>query len=748
MKRLFFIHVLFFVVLLSPLATAQENFNIQPVSRIFNHWDRVNDFAIQGDLVYIAAETSGLQIVDISNPEEPRQLGYWDENPAQSRYICVEGNYAYISEYYDVLCIDISDPMNPQPISSFHFEEIIDEIYLLNGNIFVVLRGTRGGRNEDLIQGGMAVLSFENPEEPVLVNQYRLPEEINLGVIVKSYFSGNLGFMNTTSNGNYDGVRIFDLSEADNILEVGLLEQYRGSPYRYGDNLMFLSRQSIRIYDIQDLPEITLLGEYFWENNSTSGIATVIEDVAYVSNHNQLLILDISNPEEIVVNFELNSIGLQSTNLQVLNNYLIGSGISSLKLIDINEIPDWGRRSEPNEIPEDMHNKQLTEIVINHRSAHLFHGGRYSYRTVDVQNPQNPFEIVWDTVFQAYKDDTIAFKGYQPHDDRMNFILKSYNVADPDTNVVLDSLMVAIEDWRFIGVNSIQIEDNTAIIQCISHPPKLLIIDISDPESMSYISELSHDYNDPYFFTNGRLFIPGRGGEVDIFSFEDADNPRVVSSMYNLGSVLQITGNDNNLLIMDTRFHGLSIYDIFDIEDINLITEYRFTRDGEYGYATENAYMTGTHLYLSRSSYGIDILDIEDIENPVHVGSYNTPGKANSCILRDNLLYVADETNMGIYDISEAMYVEPDARLIPSTFGMNAYPNPFNSSFRLNYDVNVPGQVGVKIYDLRGRVLYNQDLLQGLNTFSIDGSNWATGAYFVNIEIGGEAQTLRVNCLK
>ena len=79
---------------------------------------------------------------------------------------------------------------------------------------------------------------------------------------------------------------------------------------------------------------------------------------------------------------------------------------------------------------------------------------------------------------------------------------------------------------------------------------------------------------------------------------------------------------------------------------------------------------------------------------------------------------------------------------------MNAYPNPFNSSFRLNYDVNVPGQVGVKIYDLRGRVLYNQDLLQGLNTFSIDGSNWATGAYFVNIEIGGEAQTLRVNCLK
>ncbi len=748
MKRFILIHVLFFVVILPHISHAQENFNIQPVSRIFNHWDRVSDFEIQGDLVYIAAETSGLQIVDISNPEEPRQLGYWDENPDRSRFICVEGNYAYISEYYDVLCIDITDPMDPRPVSSFHFEEKVDEIYLRNGNIFTVLRGSRGGRNEEPIQGGMAVLSFANPEEPVLINQYRLPEHINLGAVENSYFTDDLVFLHTVGDNNASETIILDILEVENIRQVGNYQQYFGTLYRNNDNLLALYGRSVRIYDIQNLPTITLLGEYEWDSPWNARIVTVDEDLAYILVQSDLFILDISNPREINVIREIENGWIGCSGMQVHDNFLIGSFVASLQLFDFNEIDNWDNPRYLIEFPEAMHNRRLLRLVGNNRLVHLFQNGVYSLRTVDIQNPQDPLEIVWSPVFYAYKDDTIAFRGHRSNDEHMSLILKSYNVSDPDSSVLMDSLVVTIEDCRFIGVQSILIDDNTAIVQCLATHNKLLVIDISNPDNLSFIADFSYDYGEPYFFSNGRLFMLGRGGVIDVYTFEDPDNPQIVNTIEGFYNIHQMTGNDNLLIIRDSGFHGLSFLDISNIEDINLITEYRFTRDGEYGFATTDAYLSGTHLYLSKSVNGIDILDIEDLENPVHVGSYNTPGKAMSCVVRDNFLYVADETNLGIYDVSEAMSVEPDVRYIPNTFGVKAYPNPFNSTFQLNYNLPISGQVGVKVYNLRGRVLYDQDLHQGLNTISIDGSNWATGTYFVNVEVGREMRTVRVNCLK
>ncbi len=58
MIRFVLIHVLNFAVPLLSTAQTQVNFNIQSVSQLFNYWDRVNDFDIQGDRLYVAARAS------------------------------------------------------------------------------------------------------------------------------------------------------------------------------------------------------------------------------------------------------------------------------------------------------------------------------------------------------------------------------------------------------------------------------------------------------------------------------------------------------------------------------------------------------------------------------------------------------------------------------------------------------------------------------------------------------------------
>jgi len=46
------------------------------------------------ELVYVAAEFSGLQIVEVSDPGNIEVVGYWDGNPGYAQDDSVSGSYA------------------------------------------------------------------------------------------------------------------------------------------------------------------------------------------------------------------------------------------------------------------------------------------------------------------------------------------------------------------------------------------------------------------------------------------------------------------------------------------------------------------------------------------------------------------------------------------------------------------------------------------------------------------------------
>lgn len=77
------------------------------------------DVAVQGKYAYVAADAGGLQVIDISDPANPRRVGGCDSGSAES--VAVSGNYAYLADYWQgLLVIDITDPANPQRVGS-HF---------------------------------------------------------------------------------------------------------------------------------------------------------------------------------------------------------------------------------------------------------------------------------------------------------------------------------------------------------------------------------------------------------------------------------------------------------------------------------------------------------------------------------------------------------------------------------------------------------------------------------------------------
>lgn len=93
---------------------------------------------------------------------------------------------------------------------------------------------------------------------------------------------------------------------------------------------------------------------------------------------------------------------------------------------------------------------------------------------------------------------------------------------------------------------------------------------------------------------------------------------------------------------------------------------------------------------------------------------------------------------------------EPFA-LSPSSFGLSAYPNPFNPSTQIAYDLPKAGHVSLKVFDILGRevaTLVDDVQPAGVHSMNFDGSNLASGIYFCQLRSGEFAATRKMVLVK
>jgi photosystem II stability/assembly factor-like uncharacterized protein len=79
------------------------------------------------------------------------------------------------------------------------------------------------------------------------------------------------------------------------------------------------------------------------------------------------------------------------------------------------------------------------------------------------------------------------------------------------------------------------------------------------------------------------------------------------------------------------------------------------------------------------------------------------------------------------------------------------YPNPFNSTTRINYSVPSEGNTSLKIYDMLGQEVekpFDEHKLKGNYTMDINASNLPTGIYFYRLKSGNHSSTKKMILLK
>jgi parallel beta-helix repeat protein len=110
------------------------------------------------------------------------------------------------------------------------------------------------------------------------------------------------------------------------------------------------------------------------------------------------------------------------------------------------------------------------------------------------------------------------------------------------------------------------------------------------------------------------------------------------------------------------------------------------------------------------------------------------------------------EGNTAEASLSSSSSVSQSNAGLPREFRLCApFPNPFNPLTTIAFDLSKAAHISLRVFDVLGRevaVLKNGIMEAGSHHVIFDGSNFATGIYFVRLEAGAFSQTKKLMLLK
>jgi hypothetical protein len=95
--------------------------------------------------------------------------------------------------------------------------------------------------------------------------------------------------------------------------------------------------------------------------------------------------------------------------------------------------------------------------------------------------------------------------------------------------------------------------------------------------------------------------------------------------------------------------------------------------------------------------------------------------------------------------------VNEDLSSVNSYSLSNNYPNPFNPSTKISWQLPVRGQVSLKVYDVLGNevaTLVNEEKPAGIYEVAFNASDLSSGVYFYQLKTGNFISTKKMILLK
>ncbi|MBU1881556.1 T9SS type A sorting domain-containing protein, partial [bacterium] len=679
--------------------------------------DGSGDFIVWDDIAYLEANGDSLRVIDVSDPYNPELLNVIGTNGPPSELCVYEGNL-YVAIYSTgVFIFDISEPANPLLIGDFdthayhievadgiayivsyshqlHIYEINDPenpVFLgfceLNDTLQdIALRG-----NYILVANdyyGFKAISISNPEEPFVYSSYKPDWRImNVGLV------GDYAFV---TDGDL-GLLVLDVSEPSNMFQVAFLP-FIGGAYSvdiFGDYAYVGSSPiGYLVVAINDPLDPRVEGEV-----DLDGYICMIEaerNRIYVSgNQENLLIYDNSS----------------ATNPILLGQYQLytpGYDWAGFKDIAVEGdllygIANWYAPGEGGPIGD-------------------------SLLILDISDPSNPNFVSMTNLdgapWQIKVRDNLAYIGATTP------MLRIMDVSDPE----LPELVGSID---FPGTaEEIELHDNYVYIQS-GTGIDLRVIDISDPSQPELTGHYSTPDNPQGIAVGDEVIFVADWDHFESYDCHEAVNPVSVAMTPQSSSIVvppEGSAFDCNLMASNNRDFPATFDGWVNIE---VPGGQQFTLLGPV-----------YNLYL-------ESLGADDWDRTIMVPGTAPAGEYRCIAMIGTYPWIVDDQDEfsfvkeglegdwtgpeGWFCSGELLPGEDAATdvAIPSSSLLRGnFPNPFNPTTAISYQLSAFSNVNLTVYDISGRkvmTLVDGKREAGSHQVTFDGSDFASGIYFCRL---------------
>jgi hypothetical protein len=266
------------------------------------------------NLAFAVGELSGVQSVDVSDPDRPLSLG-GSSIFRGVQNITVSGSHVYVTDRWSIKIFDVSDPARPRPGKPLTFTEGIPRT--------LVIRGSIGYLTADNF--GFYTIDFSDPADLKIAGSFKLA-----GYTYGLAVSGNLAYLSNSDT----GLHVLDVGRPEAPVEVADLK-LAGEPSGLAvrNNLAYVAvgEEGMTIVDVSNPKEMKTLGSVVSDDFSSAvalggNFAYLADGLAGVKK------IDVSDPKapKIVAAFDTPG---EAQNLCLLGKTVLVADTNSLILL-------------------------------------------------------------------------------------------------------------------------------------------------------------------------------------------------------------------------------------------------------------------------------------------------------------------------------------------------------------------------------------------------------------------------------
>ena len=606
--------------------------------------------------------------------------------------VAASGSVIYLNNGGYLEIYDLSIPMSPRKISRLLINFIPAEMMFHRG--FLYLRH---------YSGEISIINVQSPDKPVPVGTFHLATEpVFDWKIVDDYLylAQGKGFL--ISKISDSGVPKIQFSH-QNVFEdfVGAIDVVRDTLYLY-------SYENFYIIDMSDRENPSIISQI----SAPADVNSIVikNHAAYLLSHSGIWCINISDPQMPVVVASRNLNCATSKVKGIISGYrlfVLCQGTSShlfdisdpfaLKAIPLGlplsydvatgdgilllaqkqqcEIREMDRLTAANPLAEIKLRGRISSMVT--AGDFLFLKNEDSLKAVyDIAEPQFPRKV------RQAQNRLLRGKLKIDRDHAYQFVNDTLRVFQIDQSALLEPsgqiyLGHPVRDFQRFG----------DFLYASSYQFGLEIIDISDTQYPSVLASFP-DLKFGKIHINGVYLLGENVTTLSIYSLVDPQQPHLEGTYHASGYIKDfcVNGNYVYLSIDDSGLWLLDISDPASPVSLNWFP-------GRYNHCT----IIEEYLFTTPGLKMFDISNPRETELKTEYFFDDYWGHVNDIIAKDNYIFVEEE-NLGLFIFQNKLKSKQKEE---HTIGFH-YPNPFNSTITIRYELPNPRYVKIDIYNVQG----------------------------------------------